>query len=514
MCKDSRLKIYIPRILPLSLALAYLLVPNVLFLLEIFRPLYALPLSACLLASVVYVCRCCIKSWGECKRRVVCDVSDCFALLLALLLALLITELIGFNGHIQQTGDMVFRNAMYQTLVDQPWPVFSNTGDFFVYYHAYWLPPAFLSKCLAPMISPNTALFMWYFSGLAILILTAFVKLRGRVLLFFTILCLLGSCADIFFAVQQVLPMVQPHFPGVQITLPSWWAYLTEGRETMRYGAFWGNVLFTYNAGAPMMPLLGLLLSGLLPLRLWHIPVSFTVSMSPMACIGLLPLLGCKFLRKPQEIKAVLTDVTLWVCILLVAACGLYFTELTESGNDATQVCWLWDANPTNGTLRGGVLRMSRCAVMTLGIVIPAFLLLRKRIRSNVWFISIMIGVFVFPCIWVGRHDNIFPFKAGLIINTIFAWLLTAQWRAYGIRGRMVISVVVLLSSLHVALFMKNQRVWAYSWNSDVIKRNIADEWGGHMNHQDDYHYKNFFGSVKYPCLQYDKPGESFLAPQ
>lgn len=498
----------IPKLWIVGLAFFYLLFPSILFLLEIFRPLYAVPLSIGLVWSVVVCCNRQQKEWGETRKYIICSRRDLFALGCTLVLAVIVVELIGFHGHVKQTNDLIFRNAMYQTLVDQPWPVFSNTGDLFVYYHAYWLPPAFVSKILNGIVSSTTVLWIWYYLAFVTFILLAFCKFRSKILLFFIFLCLLGNIVDILYIPEQLAKQFDNESLNV---LPSCLSFLMEGRDTMRFGAFWGNVLFTYNAGTPMVVLLVLLLSGLLPLRYWHLPVSFCISMSPVAAAAIIIYLICIFTVNYKEIKNVLTSVSLYLCCLLVVACCLYFTGLTNTG-DATQVCWLWEVQRYDSKFVENSLRFTRYAVISLGVIIPAFLLIRRRLRKNAIFLSMIIAAAVMPSIWIGRSDNIFSFKCGLVIFTFFVWLLVVQWSYYKKWGRIAIVCFVLLSSFHVGGFLVKQKVWRYTWNENQMKKNIADDWGGHMNHQDEYHYKNFFGYPKCPAIQYDKPGESIIS--
>lgn len=495
----------IPRLWILVLAFSYLLLPNILFLLEIYRPLYAIPLSIGLIISVIYCCNRCVKMWGECRRYVFFNTKDLIALVATLVIALIVAELIGFHGHVLQTDDMIYRNAMYQSLVDEKWPFFSNSGDLFVYYHAYWLPPALVAKIFRQVISPETILFFWYYLCFVTFILLAFSKLRGKVLLYFLFLVLLGNIVDVFEAAERFGKIVSG---DEGMLVPSWLSWLMEDRGVMRFGGFWGNVLFTYNAGAPMIVVLIFLVSGILPLRFWYLPVSFSMSMTPIAAVALLPMLVCMFVTNRRVIWQVATSLSFYLCCMLVFLSVLYFTEFKKTGDYVTQICGLWEVQ----SFSSEAIKYIRYAVMSLGVLLSAFLLVKRRFRKNSLFTCIVVSASILPLIWIGRTDDLLTMKGGLVIFTLFAWLLVVQWNHSSKCRKIAIVCFVLLSSLHVCGFMLKQKVWEYSWDPEITKSNIADEWDGHMNHQDDYHYNNFFGEAKYPHIQYDKPGESIIS--
>ena len=121
------------------------------------------------------------------------STKDLIKLSISLILLLLLTEFIGFHGHVQQSSDFIVRNPIYSTLIREDWPIYSRTGDYFVYYHAFWLPPALLCRWMHLQQHADTVLFCWTYLGLALTALTFFLRLKGKILLFTIILILAGS---------------------------------------------------------------------------------------------------------------------------------------------------------------------------------------------------------------------------------------------------------------------------------------------------------------------------------
>ena len=56
----------------------------------------------------------------------------------------------GIGGYVWQNSDHDVRNEIFQVMVDQPWPVYSNTQEHtpLVYYIGFWLPSAAVGKLL------------------------------------------------------------------------------------------------------------------------------------------------------------------------------------------------------------------------------------------------------------------------------------------------------------------------------------------------------------------------------
>lgn len=140
------------------------------------------------LLLLISICRCSGTPLASDKR-------GCLALFFSLLVCLFCVEMIGFHAHIHQHWDFRLRNLVYEQLIDRPWPMTNGEGKFFVYYLAFWLPPALLSN-LFSFCSPATFAFIWSFIGLAIGTLLFYSRLKGKIILFILIFLTFDSFSE------------------------------------------------------------------------------------------------------------------------------------------------------------------------------------------------------------------------------------------------------------------------------------------------------------------------------
>lgn len=490
----------ISRRLLLLVSLLYLLLPNILFLLGWFRLVYALPLSVALLISVGWI------FYGACREDVSCarclfTGGDALKLLGTCLLVLLFVELIGYTGHVSQSVDFMVRNPIYHTLVRDAWPIFSARGEYFIYYHSFWLPAALISKCLGAAVSPDVILYLWVLLGLLLFIFLMFTRIRGKVLTLFVILCLLGNATEL-----PKLLLYLPPFPGHDLCVKAL-SYSGFG-TTMRYTHFWVSVAYAFNSAVPALVCGGLFLSKILPRRYFPIAAALIASSSPFCTLALFPLMLILILRDVSILRKMLSDIKVWFCVMLLVACGMYFM-----GQEASETRFIWSDSENLLNLpeafRLPIVRMLRYIYITLGCLIPAFLLIRRRLRRNVWFHTLFALVFILPFVWIGRHNNEFLLKGSIYLFVIYAWLLTEELRYAGQRKRIALVLFLLASSLHLGADAMS-RHWAdYSWKPEKIAEHIESSWHDTLNNPDDYCYKQFWGKVLCPAIQYSVPGES-----
>lgn len=80
--------------------------------------------------------------------------------LLAIFLCILFIWLTGLGGKYYQTWDNHARNAIFRDLIYQAWPViYEKTGNALVYYHIFWMFPAWMGKLFGWDIA-NIVLFL------------------------------------------------------------------------------------------------------------------------------------------------------------------------------------------------------------------------------------------------------------------------------------------------------------------------------------------------------------------
>ena len=125
------------------LAMLYLAVPGVLFALGWLRPLAAAVVALPLAAGTADFIR---QAAAERKNLPFRNRRDACKLAWMLALVLLWVLLAGVGGFVwQNPWDHKFRNAVFQDLVNRPWPV-RQDGLGLCYYLGYWIPSALVGK--------------------------------------------------------------------------------------------------------------------------------------------------------------------------------------------------------------------------------------------------------------------------------------------------------------------------------------------------------------------------------
>ncbi len=169
----------------------YLLLPNILFLAGWVCWPVAIPSMLALAAGAFFVWR------GTPSALVSVRRGDILGLGAGLLLCVAAVDGSGIIGHTLQSGDFLVRTAIYDTLVRCDWPLFDYQGRYFVYYAAFWLPPALASKIMGNGISSYALLQLWVTLGVMLAFLSLFCRWRGRAWMVLLIALALGSLYDV-----------------------------------------------------------------------------------------------------------------------------------------------------------------------------------------------------------------------------------------------------------------------------------------------------------------------------
>lgn len=126
-----------------SCAVAYMALPTILFLLGWVRPLFSAPAAAAVAAAAVLLGATIPAPTLHFTRRQMAIYLCVLALSLLWLLAG------GMTGITSQHADFVVRNPIYETLIRCDWPLVDAGDSHFIYYLAFWLPPALACKCFS-----------------------------------------------------------------------------------------------------------------------------------------------------------------------------------------------------------------------------------------------------------------------------------------------------------------------------------------------------------------------------
>lgn len=171
-----------------SCAVAYMALPTILFLLGWVRPLFSVPAAMAVAAASVLLCvKLPVPTLHFTRRQLA-------VYLCALLLSLLWLLAGGITGVALQHADFVVRNPIYETLIRCDWPLAEADGRHFIYYLAFWLPPALICKCFSwsDVFIANYVLTAWIELGLALALTVLWGKFRMATLLFLVLLIFQG----------------------------------------------------------------------------------------------------------------------------------------------------------------------------------------------------------------------------------------------------------------------------------------------------------------------------------
>jgi hypothetical protein len=147
-----------------ALALAYLLLPNLIFLTTWVRPAIGLP--AALLVTVCFGVLLARSRPVAIRPRL-----SPGNLLFVLALAFYWTLLAGAGGFVPQVSDYLKNNLLYHDLVHLAWPVTyaqpDGTHNYLCYGLGYYLPPAWAGRLLGDAAMPVLT-FLWLYAGVAL----------------------------------------------------------------------------------------------------------------------------------------------------------------------------------------------------------------------------------------------------------------------------------------------------------------------------------------------------------
>lgn len=494
-------KVVIFKEILVSAGLFYLLLPNLLFLLGWVQPYIAIPVSLLLIGATVYVCRK-LKSGDDFSRS--CKpftINDWILLFLTLAGLIFLTDLIGFHANIRQEADFTYRNAIYATLACEDWPLFSSRGEYFIYYHAFWLPPAFLSKLCVGSLSPHSILFWWSYVGLALTGALFWLQLRKGIIPFFALL--IGG-----FALSYSASILYYYYdPGREL-------YALDGLNHFYLTNFWHNQLrCTFNHAIPGALFMAVVLSKSIQTRHILLPSAFLFALSPMAAVAALPLLSLMVYREWKDHKNLPINVPVIVGAVFVALVLLYLSG--QNGEGTATLLFLWNDSPfwvqKLPQYANTHFRMMHGIGLCISFLAPLFLLLNKKLRSSTLFKALVITTILISFVWIGRENNELLFKGSLILAFLQAFLLVRQWRTAGRVRKLGISLFFALSFMGLGSGYILGILHSYSINHEGEKRNLVNAWNWDFNHPEDKLYMNFFGSNRLPWVFYKQQGESKL---
>lgn len=473
-------------------AFLYLLLPNVLFL-------YGWTVLPYALLAITGLCAVSIFLFlrREYCAELICSTWDILCLLMTLFVCFLVVESIGFHGHVPQMYDFIVRNPIYDTLARESWPIAHSDGRMFVYYLAYWLPAALALKSGVPFESA-TILFMWTFLGIALSACVLFIRLKGRVLVFFVALLVGGLGSDMFAAAFDergafIYPQWQLLYKACLVFRFS---------ETFRcVPGGWLQFINTFNHAVPVLLFFSLLFSKRVSFFGILFAAALMTTFSPLVSVVLFPLLLVQFilqLRKGIYRTCIYSLLVTTGCVALLLADVSYFMMATGSG-----IHPIWQDSSLHLLPSFQLFRYGICITVCFIQFLLLYFLCKGRYHCSYVSWSLPIVFLLIMSIWIGMEgNNELLYKGVMVLWLYMALFIALNWRPAISWKRKLSIVIVLLSFSYTFKWDLSGRVVHYTWNPTLMRHNIQDDWHGTLIHPEHYWNSRFWAKdTKLPFM-------------
>lgn len=482
-------------------SLVYLLLPNLLFLLGWVRSYVALPLAVLLVGAVYWVCRKNKEEQYGRQNAETFSVTDGILLCLILAVLYVVTDLVGFHANTIQDPDFTYRNAIYATLVCEDWPIYSPRGEYFIYYHAFWLPPALLTKLCGGFLSPHTALFWWSYIGLALAGCLFYTTLRKSTVFFGAIL--LGTFS-LSYTASVLASLYDPNHEMVVL----------HGQNLFYLTNFCFNQLrCTFNHAIPGLLFMALVLCKGVPIRYLALPSALLFCLSPMAAVAIIPLLGLIIYGEWREHKQLPFNATTIICVAFIVPVLLYLSS--QNSSESASMRFLWNDSPfwaqKSVHYADASYRITHAVGLCASFLLPLILLLDRKLRSTLTFKALVITVILISIVWIGRTNNELLFKGSLILAVLQAFLFIKQWETAAWPRKWAIILFFGFSCISFSSGYVRAQLYTHRWSHHGNEGNLINGWDWSLNHPENNLYMNFFGNNRAPWLLYSKEGDSRL---
>ena len=463
--------------------LLFLALPNICFLLGWVQWYLAVPIILCICVGIF------VTITYAPHRVISYSYANVISLSIGFLLCMLLAECMGFMGQVEQSWDLMYRNAFYHTLVSEPWPIFSSRNEYFVYYHAFWLPPAFISKIIGEAINPMFILTVWGFFGLFTVFLILHSRIKARAIGLLILVLTIGSLYDVAWIRNLVLSgsnEVYAYF------VPIWCACIRD----------------IFHAGIPTLIVLSLGYSKLANPFSYYFVAALILATSPLQSVAFIPLLvywTWPCLNSWQALKQLICGVS-WLAIPLVACVTVYFSLCNESAGFR----WIFENSKyTPQSITDSNDRIWYYANTVLLILIPYIMVLRRKLLHSPYTILVLILAFALPLCWIGRWVNELLFKGSIVILFLVAISYSYVWVRSKAHIRCLLILFFISCSYFTILDINTRIIQTYSRNPSQMQKNINNDWEQHINHPNDPNYCHFFGKLPPSNIFYDTPGNS-----
>lgn len=300
-----------------SCAVAYMALPTILFLLGWVRPLFSAPAAAAVAAAAVLLGATIPAPTLHFTRRQMAIYLCVLALSLLWLLAG------GMTGITSQHADFVVRNPIYETLIRCDWPLVDAGDSHFIYYLAFWLPPALACKCFScsDIFIINYVLTAWTGLGLALTLTVLWSRFRTATLLFLLLLIFQGPLDGIVRWGLHLFHLQGPLAHELYLTVLAFFGGVP---PTMQ-------LHYTFHHTTLLWLFLSMAVAWDIPPKYQLFLASLCLLASPIGSLGLLVFIAVRTLVHRTPVRQYFSSWTVLAGAALVLLAGIYFTS--SNGN-------------------------------------------------------------------------------------------------------------------------------------------------------------------------------------
>jgi len=383
---------------------------------------------------------------------------------------------------------MWVRNPIFDYLVQQKWPIYNHNHEYFIYYMAFWLPPAMAAKALGAEYAPGL-LYLWSLAGVSLSIFLFFFAFRRRVLYFTLVFLFLGSVSDL---IRLPWRMAEVGMSIGFLNGAFWQSLMPYGNIDSFNHAFpwYHQITWTFNHAIPLMALISTCFTKRLPFPIALFSSALLVSSSPFAALALLPYLAGRFFRfishEGRGAWHMLACAILAVAPLLLADC-LYFLS-----NPVSESRFMFfDMNGRLFPEERVIIMLVLYALFILNTAV-ALKLFCFAYRRTAAYRTVMLLAFLLPIVWIGKENNELFFKASAVIYALIAFMMIRGYPYLSKKRRIFMVVWILIAAIasckDIGLVAAH-----YTWNENAMISNYQPPWEGMKPEQHRY-YRRFWG--------------------
>ena len=314
-----------------NLTYCYISIPILIFLLGWMKLIYAIPLVAALLCILYKVIS--VKTENE---SILFSRSDQKKLLIILVIILIWVLISGIGKLAYQTEDHLWRNAMFETLVNEDWPIIKQINVNGVtetrgmsYYIGFWLPCALVGKVFGLKVGFLSQI-VWAVFGIALFYYGVCILLK-KIRVLPLIIFILFSGMDIigYYLIGEDLSAI------TQTQHLEWWTLFQFSSNTTQL--FW-----VFNQAIPAW----LIVIALL-LNQQNRNIGLFISAALICCtlplIGMLPIVAYQCLNKNYQNKKFgiewwrswIKDTVSYVNLFSILISVIFFLYLIKTSDEA-----------------------------------------------------------------------------------------------------------------------------------------------------------------------------------